>query len=186
MKEAAPPSDDGRKRGAEILKARALQAAKPIHAVSSSGNALSIVEFRLAGERYAVEQQFVLEVHPLDALTPLPCTPAFLAGVISIRGQLLPVIDIKKFFELPEQGITDIHAVVVVQSGDMTLGLLADTIVAARTIDADTIQPSLPTLTGIRAQYLRGIAADHLVVLDIRKIIADPKLIINDEAGAAS
>ena len=184
MKQSDSAPDAIDKSGVDILKARALEVAKPLDAVCRPANTLSVVEFRLASERYAVEHEFVVEVHPLQTLTPLPCTPPFIVGIISIRGKLLPVIDIKKFFELPEEGITDIHLVIVVQADDVAIGILADTIVGTTTIDAGTIQPTLPTLTWIRVEDVLGVGTNHLVILDARKMMADPKLVINEEVHA--
>jgi purine-binding chemotaxis protein CheW len=54
-------------------------------------------------------------------------------------------------------------------------------IVGVRGVAADSLQPSLPTLTGIRADYLRGVSDGHLVVLNLERILADPKIIIHEE-----
>lgn len=101
-----------------------------------------------------------------------------------MRGQILPVIDIKKFFELPDAGITDLHRVIIVHSEGAEIGILADTVTAVRSIPLDSVQSSLPTLTGIRAAYLRGVTDDHVVILDVSKILLDPKLVEEEELTA--
>ncbi|UUZ77175.1 chemotaxis protein CheW [Polaromonas sp. P1(28)-13] len=121
------------------------------------------------------------EVYPLKNLTPLPCTPPFFLGIVNVRGRITPVIDIKKFFDLPDKGLTDLHRIILVRGGDIELGLLADLIVGVRTIAVDSLQASLPTLTGIRADYLKGVTTDRLVVLDIDRILADPKIVVHEE-----
>ena len=93
----------------------------------------------------------------------------------------MPVIDIKKFFDLPDKGLTDLHRVILVRGNDLELGLLADVIVGVRSIPMDSLQPSLPTLTGIRADYLKGVTSERLVVLDLDRILADPKIIVHEE-----
>jgi purine-binding chemotaxis protein CheW len=175
----SPPSA-GAQRSRDILKARARELARPF-ATNNTDLELEIVEFRLAHERYAVEQRYVKAVHSLKELTPLPCTPSFVSGLINVRGQILPVLDIKRFFELPESGITDLHRVIVVHFGDVELGLLADAISGVGAIPLNLLQPSLPTLTGIRAQYLKGITPEQVVILDVPKILSDPKVIVNEE-----
>lgn len=165
----------------DILRARARSLAQVRSSPPSAGSRLEVLEFRLASERYAVESQHVEEVHPLRDLTPLPCTPAFVPGVVNIRGRILPVIDLKKFFELPEQGLTDLHRIIRVRGNDLELGLLADVIVGVRVIPTDTLLPSLPTLTGIRQDYLKGINEERLVVLDLARLLADPKIIVHEE-----
>ena len=165
----------------EILKARARVLARPLERERIAGETFEVVEFRLAHERYAVEQAAVREVHPLRELTPLPCTPPFVLGIMNVRGQILPIIDIKRFFEVPQTGITDLHMVIIVHADDVELGVLADAVVGMRSIPLETVQPSLPTLTGIRAKYLKGVTDDAVVVLDIAKILTDPKLIVEEE-----
>lgn len=168
----------------EILRQRAQALARTRQAPKSAGSHLEVLEFKLAHERYALESAHVEEVHDLRDLTPLPCTPPFIRGIVNIRGRILPVLDLKKFFELPEKGITDLHRIVLVRGPDMELGLLADIIVGVHTIAAGTLQPSLPTLTGIRAEYLRGVTEDRLVVLDLPRILADPKIVVQEEVDS--
>ena len=143
-----------------------------------------MLEFRLAQEHYALEDRWVQEVCPLKELTPLPCTPPFVLGIVNVRGRILPVLDLKKLFDLPEQGLTDLHRIILVRGNDLELGLLADVIVGVRSIPADSLQPSLPTLTGVRSDYLKGVTAERLVVLDLARMLADPKIIVHEEVEA--
>lgn len=168
------PSAPG--RVSETLRARARKLARPIGRREADGSKLDVVEFRLAGEVYAVENIYVREALRLENLTPLPCVPAFVRGIINVRGEILPVIDVKKFFDLPDAGITDLHRVIVVQAEGTEVGILADTVTGVRSISRDRVQPSLPTLTGIREAYLRGVSDDHVVILDVKKMLSDPRL----------
>lgn len=164
-----------------ILRARAKALAVQPRQSKPAGAMLELIEFRLASERYALETRHVRDVHPLRDLTPLPGTPAFVLGIVNVRGRILPVLDLKKFFDLPEPGLTDLHRIILVQGNDLEFGLLADVIVGVRSVAADSLQPSLPTLTGIRAEYLKGIGEDRLVVLDVERMLADPKIIVHHE-----
>jgi purine-binding chemotaxis protein CheW len=164
-----------------VLRARAQSLARPPRQAPAAGTMLELLEFSLASERYALEARHIQEVQPLRELTPLPCTPAFVLGIVNVRGRILPVLDLKRFFDLPEQGLTDLHRIILVRGNDLELGLLADLVVGVRNIAADSLQPSLPTLTGIRAEYLKGVSEDRLVVLDLERILRDPKIIIHEE-----
>ena len=166
---------------AQILRARARALAQPPEAAPAASAWLDVLEFRLAGERYAVETRYVREVHPLKDLTPLPGTPPFVLGIVNVRGRIVPVLDLKKFFELPEQGLTDLHRIILIEGSEMEFGLLADATVGVRSIPADSLQLSLPTLTGIRSEYLKGVTAERLVVLDVARILADPKIIVHED-----
>lgn len=164
----------------QILRQRA-QALARTPTPPASDTMLELLQFGLASERYAVECRFVQEVHPLRDLTPLPCTPPFIAGIVNVRGRVLPVIDLKKFFGLPERGLTDLHRTIVVRGHDLEVGLLADVIIGISSVPAESLQPSLPTLTGIRAEYLKGVTAQSLVVLSVERILLDPKIIVHEE-----
>jgi len=168
----------------QILRARAQALACISQHAPAAETLLEVLEFHLAQERYAVETRYVQEVHPLKELTPLPCTPPFVLGIVNVRGRILPVLDLKKFFDLPEKGLTDLHRIILVRGNDLELGLLADVIAGVRSIPADSLQPSLPTLTGVRSDYLKGVSAERLVVLDLACILADPKIIVHEEVDA--
>lgn len=166
-----------------ILRARAQALARQPRKAEAAEVSLDVVEFILAGERYAVESRFVREVHLLEDLAPLPCTPAFVLGIVNLRGEVLSVIDIKKFFDLPEKGLTDLDKAIVLESGGMRFGLLADAVAGARRVPLAAIQPALPTLTGIRERYLRGVTSERLVVLDADKLLTDEAIVVREEVS---
>jgi len=147
---------------------------------------LEVVEFLLASEHYGIELTNIREIHALSEFTPVPGTPAFVLGLTNVRGQILSLIDIKKLFDLPERGLTDLNKVIVVRTHQMELGILADAVLGVRTIAPSEFQTSLPTLTGIRAEYLKGITKDPLVILDVEKILSDGKIVVDDGGHRAS
>lgn len=165
----------------KILRARAKALAHEPEAGLNGQEQLEIVEFLLAYERYAIELLYVREVYPLRELTLLPDTPAFLAGIINVRGQIVSIVDLKQFFNLPEKGLTDLNKVIIVGDGRMEFGLLVDAVTGVRRIPLPEIQPLLPTLTGIRQEYLRGVTSQRLVMLDAAKILADSKIIVRED-----
>lgn len=166
-----------------ILKERAQALSRESGRDESADAGIEVVEFTLSYETYAVASEYVREVYPLEELTPLPCTPAFVLGIVNVRGEILSVIDIKKFFELPEKGLTDLNKVIVLESNDMVFGIVADTINGVRRILRADIQSSLPTLTGIRSDYLLGVTAERVVILDAEKILSDEKLVVQEQVA---
>src|ERR1019366_1698015 len=124
----------------EILRERARALSRPRKQAPVAEASLELLEFRLAQEHYALETRYVREVYPLKDLTPLPCTPPFVLGIVNVRGRILPVIDLKKFFDLPEQGVTDLHRIILIEGNEMALGLLADAVEGMRSISADNLQ----------------------------------------------
>ena len=164
-----------------ILRARAQALAGEPGQADAAGESAEVVEFLLGRERYAVDSAHVREIFPLENLTPLPCTPAFVLGIVNLRGEILSVVDIRKFFDLPEPGLTDLNKVIVLRSQDMAFGILADAVVGVRRVPAADIRPPLPTLTGIRERYLKGVASASLAVLDAQKLLEDEKIIVREQ-----
>jgi purine-binding chemotaxis protein CheW len=168
----------------QVLRARARALAREELSKSAPEGSFEVVEFVLSGEQYGVENALVREVYPLKDLTPLPCTPAFVLGIINLRGQILAVMDLRRFFDLPVKGITDLNKVIVLQAGEVQVGILADAVVGMRSVAIDDLQPPLPTMTGIRAEYLRGVTSDRMAVLDAARILGDEKIVVHDEVEA--
>jgi purine-binding chemotaxis protein CheW len=165
----------------DMLRTRAQRLAEEPAAAEEDGQVLELVEFELGGEHYALALHQVREVSVLREITPVPCTPPFILGIINLRGELRTVVDLKKFFSLRDSGITDLNRIIIVQQDDMQLGILADGIKGVRRIPLRDVEPALPTLTGIRAEYLRGVTAGRLVVLDAARILSDDRILISEK-----
>ena len=148
---------------------------------TAEADSLEVVEFLLAHEHYGIESQYIREVCPLRSYATLPGVPSFVLGLINVRGQILSVVDIKKFFDIPEKGITDLNKVIIIGDTTMEFGILADAIIGVRDIAVSAIGPPLPTLTGIRAEFLKGVTGERLVVLDAVRILTDGKIVVHDE-----
>lgn len=181
MKQRLTPSPEEKQK---TLRARArLLAASGKARAASPHPLLEVVEFVLGPEHYGIASNYIREIHPLSEFTPLPCTPAFVLGLVNVRGQILSIINIKKLFDLPEKGLTDLNKVIIVHADHMELGILADAILGVRLITLEELYPALPTQTGIREEYLKGITKDPLAVLDVEKILSDEKILVNDVVG---
>jgi len=164
-----------------VLRSRAKKLSREIESKGTDEEYFEVLEFLLAQETYAIETHFVREVYPMTELTPLPCTPAFVFGLINVRGQIMTVIDMKKFFDLPERGITNLNKVIVVRKDAMEFGILADEIIGIRNIPVSELQPPLSTMSGIHAEYLKGVTGKRLIVLDMERFLTDKKLIVKEE-----
>ncbi|HEY5119416.1 MAG TPA: chemotaxis protein CheW [Anaerolineales bacterium] len=165
-----------------ILKARARVLAKETEEAGAAREFLDIIEFSLAAETYGIESEFVREVYPLKDFTPLPGTPPFVLGIVNVRGQILSVIDLKKFFNLPEKGLGQLNKVIIIRNDRMEFGILTDAVLDARPIPLESIQAAPPTVTGIGAGYLKGVTGGRMIILDAEKILGDEKIIVHQEA----
>lgn len=181
----------------KILKTRAKRLAQEPEEKETAEKYIEVVEFFLSYEKYGIESSYVREIYPLKELTPLPCTPPFVLGIINVHGQIISVIDIKKFFELPEKGLSDLNKVIILHSDKpvlsktegsalsrvegMEFGILADVILGVNNVSLSELQPSLPTLTGIREDYLKGVTGKQVVILDAEKLLSDKKITVHEE-----
>ena len=175
----APSAEETR----HILQTRALTLAQEASSGEDLEDVIEVLEFALAYERYAVETQYVNQVAMLEQLIPLPCTPDFVLGVVNLRGAILPVLDLKNFFELPVKGLTDLNKIIVLQSEKILFGILADEIVGVRNILLRDVQSSLPTLTGVRKDYLRGVTPERVTLLDAEKLLTSEKIVVQQQVA---
>ncbi|HVZ43473.1 MAG TPA: chemotaxis protein CheW [Ramlibacter sp.] len=171
----------------DVLRARARELARPLDAAGAAGAAaagpesLQVIEFGLGRERYAFEAHWVREVRPLRQLTPVPCTPSHVLGVVNLRGQILAVIDIRRFFGIEQRGLGELDKMIVLASASMEFGVLADVVPGHRSIAADRLQASIATFGGIHQAYLRGVTTDGLAVLDAPRLLGDERLVVRAE-----
>jgi len=173
---SAPINDKKR-----ILKERALRLARRPDTDAIREECLDVIEFMLAHERYAVEVNYVREVYPLKDLTPVPCTPSFVLGIMNVRGQVLSVTDIREFFNLPRKEITDTNRVLILKNNKLELGVLAEAVLGERKIPIDEVHPDVPTLRGAREQYVRGVTKERLIILDANKLLSDDGIVVHEE-----
>ena len=148
---------------------------------SADAESLEVVEFLLAKEHYGIESLFIHEAFPLKDYTPLPGVPSFVLGLVNVRGRILSVVDITKFFDIPDQSINDRNTIIFIKDEKMEFGLLADAIVGVRKVAVSDMGPPLPTLTGIRRGFLKGITRERLVILDAARLLADKNIVIHQE-----
>lgn len=161
----------------EILKKRAKELAGGTLDSDKQVDSVEVVEFLLSQERYGIETSYVHEVCRLREVTSLPGTPSFVYGIMNLRGRIVSVLDARKFFDLPERGLTELNRVAVLRGEGMEFGILVDALLGIRKIAKEELQISLPTLTGIREEFLVGVSRDRTVVLDGRKLLTSKSIV---------
>jgi purine-binding chemotaxis protein CheW len=174
-------SADERER--KTLKERAARLAIVPEATPGEGETVHAVRFRSGGETCAVERRYVREVLPLPCVTPLPGVPAFVRGIMNVRGRIVSVLDLSEILGLPDTVEGAESGVVILQSTELEFALLADEILGLAAIPLSSIHPPPPTLTKGGAEYLKGVTAEGLVLLDAEKMLADRNLVIHEVVG---
>jgi len=166
-----------------ILKNRAIVMSKEPEQEKVASAVIEIITFALAAETYGIESAFVREVYPLKDFTPLPGVPPFIFGIINVRGQILPVIDLKKFFNLPEKGLGELNRVIILCNDQMEFGILADLVYGTHTIEVEDIQVVPFTVSGIGEEYLKGVTNKDLIIIDTAKLLSDKSIVVNNEVN---
>jgi purine-binding chemotaxis protein CheW len=134
--------------------------------------------FEVADEEYAIEITRVREILVYSSLTSVPRAPEFIAGVMNLRGSVVPVVDLRKKLGLPPTEITGTTCVVIVdiQSEGQTshVGLLADDVRQVMSLASDDVEPAPAFGTKIDLAFLRGMGdlGDHFaLILDIDRLL---------------
>jgi purine-binding chemotaxis protein CheW len=164
-----------------VLKMRAAAMALETEPAIKDSDAIEVITFTLASETYGLESEFIREVCPLKDYTPLPGVPPFILGIIQVRGRIIPIVDLKNFFNIPAHGIGELNKVIILQNEHMEFGILADIVLGSQSIGLDEICPVPPTVSGIGEEYLRGVTKGSLILLNGGKLLSDKSLIVNEE-----
>lgn len=137
--------------------------------------------FFLGGETYGIPVLKVREIISLLPITPVPQVPAYMKGVINLRGKVIPVVDLRTKFQLPEAETTGNTCIVVVQVGATAhsqgklVGIIVDAVEEVANVSAADIEPTPDFGTSLSVDYILGMAKLKGVVkalLDIDKIIS--------------
>jgi purine-binding chemotaxis protein CheW len=137
---------------------------------------LEVLTFSLSNELYAIGSEHVAQVLPLHQYTPLPSTPAYVLGIVNVRGRIVSVLDLRVLFELPINGLAECSFLLILHSAEMEFGLLIDRVLGVAPIRREALQDGPANLSGVRADYLLGVTAGQCTVLDGARLLGDPKL----------
>jgi len=184
-------SDETASEVMEQVWARRAERLAEVPAQPDESEQIQLVLLRLGREVYGLGAQYVFDIRPFDpqSVTRVPRVPNWVAGVVNLRGRILSVIDLQRFLGLsPAEGTdpsTATHCLVVVETPEMELVLLADEALPMETVSVSRIQDATSTVRGIRPEYLHGIAdrgnGDSMVILNLPALLADKQLIVHEE-----
>jgi purine-binding chemotaxis protein CheW len=154
--------------------------AEPTHALetklSEAHGTLQLVSFELGKELYGIEITKVREIILIAAITRIPQTPHYVKGLINLRSNVIPVIDLRALFGLPENDLTDESRIMVIQAAGRKIGIIVDSVSEVLRVKHEQIAPPPPTVARLGQEYLTGIVRleKHLLILlDIDKILGD-------------
>ncbi len=138
---------------------------------------MSLVTFKISDEIYGINIMEVREIIRYTEITPIPNSPDFVDGVITIRGEIIPIVDLGKRFHFEPVSFTEdeelLRGVIVIIVEDMTIGILIDQVNRVITINSSVIQPPPQMISGIGSEYIQGVVKleeNLLVILNINKL----------------
>lgn len=139
--------------------------------------------FELAGTTYGLRSRDIQQLEMVGAVTPVPNAPPFVDGVVSVRGQVIPVVDLRSRFGFPRAPLDLRSRLLVVRVHGRTVGLVVDAAREFTLVDTAAIQPPPEGVSGLSGRYLEGLAhlGDRLVLVLSVSDLLDP-----DAAEAAT
>ncbi|KEQ03486.1 chemotaxis protein CheW [Pseudorhizobium pelagicum] len=125
----------------------------------TGSNNLDIIAFRLRGQEFCVETTKVREIRGWVACTPIPKAPKDVLGVINLRGEVVPIVDLAGRLGMSPSAETERSAIIVAEVGPTIVGLLVDNVSDILTVSEDSVQPIPQMATQIATRYAEGMIA---------------------------
>ncbi len=158
--------------------------------VSAITETTQYLTFMLGDEVFAIEISKVREVLDFTAITKVPRTPDFMRGVINLRGNVVPVVDMRLKFGMTKTENTVNTCIIIVEialDGDITvLGALADSVQEVIELEPDKIEPAPRIGTRLRTDFIKGMGKreeQFIIILDIDKVFSVEELSLVQDAG---
>ena len=136
---------------------------------------VQLVTFRVGGEEFGLDVFQVHEILRYTEPTPMPKAPAFVEGVLDVRGALVPVIDLRKRFELHDVPYDDDTRIILVDFQGERLGLIVDEVSEVLRVPETSVAAPPQYVRGLAAEFIRGIVrleSRLVVLLDLERILS--------------
>lgn len=132
--------------------------------------------FFLDSQEFAIAIRYVVDIINIQPITPMPNVPGYIKGITNLRGKVIPIIDVRLRFSKEPQEYNDRTCIVVVELGDIQVGLVIDQVSEVCTFSDDQIAPPPAFNTSAEARFVQGIgkAANGIkLILDCRMVLDD-------------
>lgn len=147
---------------------------------------LQLVIFRLAKEEYGLPITKVQEINRLVPITKLPQTPVFMEGIINLRGRIIPVVDLRKRFQLEVSDYDDDSRIIIVEVNGQTVGVIVDAVAEVVRLSTASVEPPPPAFI-LDAKYIQGVGKLEdrlLILLEIDQILTSQEAIVLKQLSA--
>ena len=132
--------------------------------------------FTLQNEEYGIEITKVQEIILVGEITRVPQTSPYIKGLINLRSTVIPIVDLRLRFGMPEEAATDETRIMVMNVGGKTTGIIVDAVSEVLRISKEQLAPPPPTVSGLGRDYLTGLAKLEkrlLILLDVDRLLSD-------------
>lgn len=139
-----------------------------------TGELLQLVSFNIGSEEFGVDILKVQEINRMVEITRVPQAPSYVEGVINLRGKVIPIVDLRKRFNMEEKEYDKNTRIVVVDISGNIMGMVVDSVSEVLRLPANTIEPPPEIVANINSEYIKGVAKldDRLLIfLDLSKVI---------------
>ncbi|TWG79978.1 purine-binding chemotaxis protein CheW [Cupriavidus gilardii J11] len=154
----------------------------------SEGAGEEFLAFTLGREEYGIDILKVQEIRGYEAVTQIANAPAYLKGVINLRGTIVPIVDLRIKFDQEKVSYDQYTVVIIVDLNDHTTGIVVDGVSDVLTLTPAQIKPT-PQFNGtMNTDYIRGLGSVEdrmLILVDIEKLLATEELAAIEAAAAA-
>ncbi len=136
------------------------------------------VIFKLGQEKYAFDIEAIGGINELKSITPLPDAPAFIEGLMNLRGEIIPIIDLKKRFNLTLESTGD-GRVIIVQTDKGDLGFLVDDASETLRVDEEDILPTPKVILSRTNRYLTGVIRreqEVILIIDLGIVLSGDEI----------
>ena len=156
-------------------------------AIDAAQGEEQLVVFDLADEAYGVDIGAVREIIRMQDITKVPSAPAFVEGIINLRGSVIPVVDLRKRFALSISERDKDNRILVVDIGGNDIGVVVDAVTEVLRISSDSVEPPSAVITTADSVYLLGIVKLEgrlVILLDLEKVLSESEKNSLSEAPA--
>jgi len=131
-----------------------------------------LVTFQLGKEEYGIEIASVQEIIRATDITPVPGASSHVRGVINLRGKIIPVVDLRTRFGLPQAEASDAQRIVVVELGPKRIGMLVDSVSQVIKVPLEVIEEMPEEAVSVDENYIKGVGkldSRLIIILDLNK-----------------
>lgn len=137
---------------------------------------LQLVVFKLEKEEYGIDIMQVQEISPYQQPTKVPNSPSFVEGIVNLRGDITPVVSLKKKFNLAETEVTELTRLIIINNGSRRTGFVVDDASEVVSISEKNIEEAPPMIVGSDRKYIQGVGKIDqriLIILNLHELLTE-------------